>query len=66
MNKPHLREEHRCFIRYLLVGGWNTVFGMTAYAGLYRWLGNSVHYLVLLVPSNILAITNARESILKP
>jgi len=47
------------FIRYLLVGGWNTVFGMAVYAGLYHWLGNSVHYLVLLIPSNILAITNA-------
>jgi len=47
------------FILYLLVGGWNTVFGIAVYAGLYHWLGNSVHYLILLIPSNILAITNA-------
>ncbi len=47
------------FVRYLLVGGWNTVFGMAVYAGLYRWLGEHAHYLVLLVPSNILAVTNA-------
>jgi len=47
------------FIRYLLVGGWNTVFGMAVYAGLYYWLGGRVHYLILVVPANILAITNA-------
>lgn len=47
------------FIRYLLVGSWNTLFGMGSYALLYRWLGGRVHYLVLLVPANILAITNA-------
>lgn len=49
----------RQFIRYLLVGGWNTVFGLAAYAGLYYWLGDRVHYLVLGIPANILAITNA-------
>jgi putative flippase GtrA len=47
------------FVRYLLVGGWNTVFGMAVYAGLYGWLGGRVHYLALLVPANILAVTNA-------
>jgi len=51
---PRLR-----FIRYLLVGGWNTLFGLAVYAGLYYWLGNRVHYLVLAIPANILAITNA-------
>ena len=44
---------------YLLVGGWNTVFGMGVYAALYHGLGTRVHYLVLLSPSNVLAITNA-------
>ena len=44
---------------YLLVGGWNTVFGMGIYAVLYHGFGTRVHYLVLLIPSNILAITNA-------
>ena len=47
------------FIRYLAVGGWNTVFGMAIYAGLYYWLGGRFHYLVLAIPANILAITNA-------
>ena len=57
--KSLLALRHRQFVRYLLVGGWNTVFGMAVYAGLYRWLGEHVHYLVLLVPANILAVTNA-------
>lgn len=47
------------FVRYLIVGVWNTVFGMAVYAGLYSWLGQQTHYLVLLIPANILAITNA-------
>ncbi len=44
---------------YLLVGGWNTVFGMIVYAVFYHWLGTRVHYLVLVIPSNVLAITNS-------
>jgi len=59
MNTPRLREEHLRFIRYLLAGGWNTFFGMLSYAVLYRLLGHRIHYLVLLIPANILAVTNA-------
>ena len=47
------------FLRYLAVGVWNTVFGMAVYAGLFHLLGHRVHYLVLLIPANILAITNS-------
>ena len=47
------------FIRYLLVGGWNTIFGMAIYATLHHWLGSHIHYLLLLIPANILAIANA-------
>ncbi|MDD5597862.1 MAG: GtrA family protein, partial [Victivallaceae bacterium] len=37
----------------------NTVFGLLVYTLLYAWLHAKVNYLVLMVPSNILAITNA-------
>jgi len=47
------------FIRYLLVGAWNTAFGMAVYAGLYCIFGGRVNYLVLAIPANVLAITNA-------
>ncbi|HOF62554.1 MAG TPA: GtrA family protein [Candidatus Latescibacteria bacterium] len=46
-------------VRYLIVGGWNTVFGAAVYALLYNGFGQHVHYLLLLIPANILAITNA-------
>lgn len=45
--------------RFLITGVWNTVFGILAYTVLYEWLKDSVNYLVLLIPANILAITNA-------
>lgn len=46
-------------VRYLLVGVWNTIFGAGIYALLYWFFGTRVHYLLLLIPANVLAITNA-------
>jgi len=54
-----LTEDQWRVIRYIAVGGWNTVFGMGVYAALYWLYGEKVHYLLLAVPSNIMAITNA-------
>jgi putative flippase GtrA len=56
--KQHHAEIGR-ITRFLLTGGWNTVFGVGIYALLYACLHKYVHYLVLLIPANILAITNA-------
>ena len=53
----HKDEVHRV-TRYLLTGIWNTAFGVLGYTALYEWLHESVNYLVLLIPANILAITN--------
>jgi putative flippase GtrA len=47
------------FLRYLLVAVWNTFFGVAVYGLLYLWLGKHFHYLLLLIPSNVLAISNA-------
>ena len=47
------------FFRYLAVGAWNTAFGIGLYWLVYLLFGESVHYLVLAVPVNVLAITNA-------
>jgi len=44
---------------YLAVGGWNTVFGIGFYVLAYLWLKDYVNYFVLLIPCNIIAITNA-------
>ncbi|MEI8246723.1 MAG: GtrA family protein [Lentisphaerota bacterium] len=55
----HHHAEIGRIVRFLITGGWNTVFGILAYTVLYEWLKDSVNYLVLLIPANILAITNA-------
>lgn len=51
--------KHEQKIRYLIVGGWNTVFGYAVFAALYFWLAGSIHYLVILSISYVLSITNA-------
>jgi len=51
--------RHREKINYLAVGAWNTVFGYSLFVALYFLLGQNIHYLVLLIVSNILSITNA-------
>jgi len=53
------KEEIHRITRYLIVGGWNTLFGVGVYALLYKMLHDRVNYLALTVPANILAITNA-------
>jgi putative flippase GtrA len=54
-----LYRQHREKINYLLVGGWNTVFGYFVFAGLYFLLHQDLHYMVLFIISNIISITNA-------
>ena len=46
-------------LAYLISGGWNTLFGLGLYALVYHLWGNQVHYMVLTIPVNIAAITNA-------
>jgi putative flippase GtrA len=54
-----LYARHREKINYLLVGGWNTVFGYLNFLLLYAVLGTRVHYLVIFLISTVLSITNA-------
>jgi putative flippase GtrA len=44
---------------YLVVGGWNTVFGYGAWALLQYLLGDHLHYLVVVVLSWPIAVLNA-------
>jgi putative flippase GtrA len=50
-------KRHEQQVRYLLVGGWNTLFGYGVYALLYGLLHRHVSYILLLVPANIISIT---------
>ncbi|MBI5399103.1 GtrA family protein [Candidatus Saganbacteria bacterium] len=54
-----LYKRHQEKINYLLVGIWNTVFGYLTFVGLYCLLSVKIHYLFLLVISNVFSITNA-------
>lgn len=47
-------------VKYVAVGAWNTVFGYLAFIALYLGLTPSgVHYLIVLVLSQIVGLTNA-------
>ena len=51
------RQDQR--LRFLVVGGYNTLFGLAVFAGLYAALHSRVHYLLILVVAHVLAIANA-------
>jgi len=46
-------------IRYLLVGGWNTVFAYCLFAAMQIVLGSQINYLILLAIATVFAILNA-------
>lgn len=46
-------------IRYLLVGGYNTVFGYILFVLLLILLKDRVHYLIVLVVSHVISVANA-------
>lgn len=48
--------EHKP-LRYLLAGGWNTVFGYATSVGLYVFLADKLHIMVIAAIANIFAIT---------
>lgn len=51
--------KHEQKLRYLIIGGWNTVFGYGVFAGLYFWLEGSIHYLWILSISFVISVANA-------
>ncbi|MBN3033540.1 MAG: GtrA family protein [Candidatus Saganbacteria bacterium] len=59
MAKLKFYTKHKEKINYLLVGGWNTVFGYFLFVALYYWLAARVNYLLLLAVSSLISITNA-------
>ena len=51
--------RYREQVLYLVVGGWNTVFGYAVWALLYFLLRHQLHYLIILVLSWPFAVANA-------
>lgn len=52
-------QRHERKIRFLIAGGFNTVFGLTTFTGLYLLFSDTIHYLAIAVIANLLAITCA-------
>lgn len=46
-------------LRFLAIGGWNTLFGYACFVGLYWLLHDHLHYLVIGVLAHIVAVINA-------
>lgn len=46
-------------IRYLVGGGWNTLFGYTLSIGLYNLLSNRIHIIGIAIIANVFAISMA-------
>src|SRR3954470_22951283 len=53
----YLRRREQ--VLYLVVGGWNTVFGYGVWALLQALLGNRLHYLVIVLIAWPIAVLNA-------
>jgi putative flippase GtrA len=55
-----LYEKYSEKLKYLLVGGWNTLFGYAVFVALYRSTASlHIHYEAVLVLSQIINITSA-------
>ncbi len=46
-------------LRYLLIGGYNTLMSGALYAGLYLLLGEWLHYLLILLLNYLLSVTHS-------
>ncbi|MFA5241769.1 MAG: GtrA family protein [Sulfuricella sp.] len=51
--------ENRKKIRYIAVGVWNTVFSYVAFVFLYYLTNSWLHYMLILVLSQVVGLTNA-------
>lgn len=56
---PRALQQYREQVLYLVVGGWNTLFGYGVFVILYQLVGGHVGYAVVIVASYVLAIFNA-------
>lgn len=54
-----LIKKHEEKIRYLFVGGWNTLFGYLAFAVLYAWLGKIWPSVLIITVGYVIGITNS-------
>lgn len=53
-----LLKKHEEKIKYLIIGFWNTIFGISCFIGLYYLLNKFIYYQIIVVVSYIIGITN--------
>lgn len=54
-----LSIANRKEVRYVLVGGWNTLFGWAVFVALQLTVGATIGYMAVLVIAQVVSITNA-------
>ena len=55
----HLFKKHSEKIKFLLTGIWNTIFGYFSFVALFYLFSEKIHYMILVLISNIISITNS-------
>ena len=56
---PKAIARHWTVIKYLIAGGYNTIFGFGVFSGLYLLLAHQVHYLFIAMVTQVIGITNS-------
>lgn len=55
-------SKHQEKIRYLIAGGWNTLFGYCTFAALLFIFAKQLHYILILVITYVISVSNAYVS----
>ncbi len=59
ISAPARRSYDSRLIRFLIAGGWNTVFSYISTAALYYVLSGMIHYMMIVALATVINITNA-------
>lgn len=59
MRQHVLRLVRMQLVRFLLTGGWNTIFSYLVFSGLYFTLSKHLHYMMILTIATVAGVTNA-------
>ena len=52
-------SKHWVVIRYVIAGGYNTIFGFAVFSGLFLLFEHQLHYIFIAILTQVIAITNA-------
>ncbi len=49
-------------VRFLIIGGWNTVFGLATFTFIWWWLGEEVGYVATLLMAQVIAVVQSHAT----